>query len=199
MKIRLQRLVVLLAVAAVWLVFRPQSAMLQAPEPSPEQIEFFEKKIRPILVANCFSCHSPQSQKLRGGLWLDSREAVLRGGASGTPAITPGDPEKSLLVKGDPLRDSKLQMPPGGKLSDQEIADLETWIKRGAAMPVSIASVTPPAAYDFEGGEEVLGPFDHSKHSTPAVGSRSCVGEKPDRPVRSRKARRKEAASRRGC
>lgn len=150
MKIRYQRLAVLFAFAAVWLALRPAPAFVQSSEPTREQIEFFEKKVRPVLANNCFGCHSAQSQKLRGGLRLDSRESMLSGGTSGIPAITPGDPEKSQLIKAIRYTDSKLQMPPGEKLSNQEIADLESWIKQGAPMSGSAVAAAPAKpAYDF--------------------------------------------------
>src|SRR5688572_10623651 len=66
---------------------------VQAQEPG---LDFFEKKIRPVLVENCYSCHSEQSKKTRGGLLLDTKEAVLKGGDTG-PAIAPGKPDESLL------------------------------------------------------------------------------------------------------
>jgi len=82
-------------------------------QPTPAQIQFFENKIRPILVDNCYKCHSQQAEKVRGGLFLDSREGVLKGGTTG-PGIVPGDPEKSLLIKAIRYSDPDLQMPPKG-------------------------------------------------------------------------------------
>ncbi len=102
---------------------------------SPEGIEFFEKKIRPILADNCYTCHSLNTKKLRGGLLLDSREGLRKGGTSGA-AIEPGDPDKSLLIKAVRYTDEKLQMPPKGKkLAAEKIADLEAWVKMGAPDP----------------------------------------------------------------
>src|SRR5262245_31554624 len=69
-----------------------------ATKPSPEGVEFFEKKVRPVLVKHCYSCHSADATKLKGELRLDTRAGVLKGGASG-PAIVPGEPAKSLLIK----------------------------------------------------------------------------------------------------
>src|ERR1051325_9667727 len=71
---------------------------LCAAEPSAGDIEFFEKKIRPLLVDNCYECHSQNAKKIKGGLLLDTREGVLKGGDNG-PAIVPGDPEILLLIK----------------------------------------------------------------------------------------------------
>ena len=76
-----------------------------------EGVEFFEKRIRPLLVENCYKCHSAQSEKVKGGLLLDTREGVLKGGDTGA-AIVPGDPEKSLLIKAVRYTDKDLQMPP---------------------------------------------------------------------------------------
>lgn len=98
-------------------------------------LEFFETKVRPILVDHCYKCHSPEAEKIKGGLLLDTREHLLKGGDTG-PAILPGDPEKSLLIKAVRYSDENLQMPPKGKkLSEEQIADLETWVKMGAPDP----------------------------------------------------------------
>ncbi len=99
--------------------------------PSPAAVAFFESKVRPVLAENCFQCHGAKKQ--RGGLRLDSRGAILEGGDLG-PAVVPGDPGKSLLVKaighgGD------LKMPPTKKLPAQQIADLTQWVKIGAPWP----------------------------------------------------------------
>ncbi len=91
-------------------------------------------KARPVLAEKCFSCHSHAANKSKGGLVLDSREAMLHGGDSG-PAVVPGEPEKSLLIKAVNYADENLQMPPKGKLSDTEIAALTDWIKGGATWP----------------------------------------------------------------
>ena len=108
---------------------------LRASGPEPAALEFFEKKIRPVLVENCYKCHSAQAEKVKGGLMLDTRDGLLKGGESG-PAIVPGDPEKSLLIKAVRYGDENLQMPPKGKkLAPEQIADLESWVKSGAADP----------------------------------------------------------------
>src|SRR3974390_1944257 len=105
---------------------------LLAADPTPAQLQFFENHIRPVLAENCYKCHSQQAEKVKGGLLLDSREGVLKGGGTG-PAIVPGDPEKSLLIKAIRYTDADLQMPPkGNKLPDTAIADLTAWVKMGA-------------------------------------------------------------------
>lgn len=109
--------------------------LLQAAEPTAEQTEFFEKKIRGVLVERCYKCHSQESEKVKGGLLLDSRAGMLKGGDNG-PVIVPGDPDRSLLIKAVRYADEDLQMPPKNKkLPDQEIADLEAWVKMGAPDP----------------------------------------------------------------
>ena len=106
-------------------------------EPSPEQAAFFESKIRPILTDNCYKCHSLEKGKSKGGLTLDTREGLLKGGEDG-PAIKPGNPADSPLIKAINYQDKDLQMPPskdGGKLADTQIAALTEWVKMGAPDP----------------------------------------------------------------
>ena len=105
------------------------------PQLTAAQTEFFESKVRPVLAKNCYKCHSTESTKVKGGLLLDTRDGLLKGGDTGA-AIVAGDPEKSLLVKAIRYSDPDLQMPPKGeKLNDQQIADLVTWVKMGAPDP----------------------------------------------------------------
>ncbi len=94
-------------------------------------VEFFETKIRPVLVQHCYECHSAKAKKVRGGLRLDSRARLLAGGDRG-PAVVPGDPDKSLLLEAVGYKNPDLQMPKDGKLSDAVIADLAAWVKKGA-------------------------------------------------------------------
>src|SRR2546426_2821312 len=90
---------------------------------------FFEKNVRPLLAQQCQSCHSSPASPM-GGLRLDSREAILHGGARG-PAIVPGKPAESLLLRA--VRHTEaLRMPPSGKLNDAEITALAQWIEMGA-------------------------------------------------------------------
>jgi hypothetical protein len=105
-----------------------------------ESSEFFEQKIRPILSDNCYKCHSATSEKIKGGLLLDTREGVLKGGDTG-PALIAGDPDKSLLIKAVRYTGKDLQMPPGDKpLAAEQVHDLETWVKMGAPDPRDGAS-----------------------------------------------------------
>lgn len=100
---------------------------------SQENLEFFEAKIRPILVTHCYACHSKDSKEIKGGLRLDTRAGMRQGGESGAATVIPKDPGASLLLSA--LRHDEFEMPPQGKLPDKVIADFETWIKQGAADP----------------------------------------------------------------
>ncbi len=96
--------------------------------------DLFQTRILPLLTQRCHECHSHASKKSKAGLMLDSLGALLKGGDSG-PAVVPGDPEKSLLIRAVRQGDPKLQMPPKGKLSETEITLLATWIREGARGP----------------------------------------------------------------
>jgi len=100
--------------------------------PDPDNVEFFEKRIRPVLVENCYKCHGNGNKK--GKLQLDSRAGMLKGGETG-PVIVPGQPDNSLLIKAIRYTDDRLRMPPKSKLSDANIADFITWVKSGALWP----------------------------------------------------------------
>ena len=115
-------------------------------KPGPEQVEFFEANVRPILVTHCLGCHGPEKQK--GNLRLDSSDAMRTGGDGG-PAVAPGDPEQSPLI--EVIRyDGPTQMPPKGKLGDVEIAALTEWVKTGAHWPTTGAEVgTTPTAKEW--------------------------------------------------
>jgi hypothetical protein len=116
----------------------------------PKGLEFFEKNVRPVLATHCFSCHSADAKKLKGGLRLDSRDAVLKGGDNG-PAVVPGDVEKSRLLDALGYENVELQMPPKGKLPDDVIADLTAWVRMGAPWPAEAASNTKaPKTFNIE-------------------------------------------------
>ncbi len=117
---------------------------------SGDGLEFFEKKIRPVLVESCYSCHKVETGKPAGGLALDSIEAMIKGGESGQPAVVPGEPGKSLLMTAIRQTDSKLQMPPGGWLNPEQIRDFEVWIRMGAPAPKSEAKASSWQPYDLE-------------------------------------------------
>lgn len=101
-----------------------------------EDLEFFEKRVRPLLIEHCYACHSGDAKMIEGGLRVDGRARLLRGGDSG-PAIVPGKAEQSLLVKA--IRYQAVEMPPQGKLAAAEIESLVKWIDRGAAWPQELS------------------------------------------------------------
>src|SRR5688500_13027765 len=104
-------------------------------EPTKEQKLFFESKIRPILVDNCYKCHSLEENKAKGGLTMDTKAGLSKGGDGGA-IIVPGMPEKSPMITAVNYLDPDLQMPPKGeKLTNQQIADLTAWVKMGAPDP----------------------------------------------------------------
>src|SRR3989441_7822131 len=105
--------------------------------PTAQSVEYFEAKVRPGLAANCYDCHTDERM---GGLRLDSREGLLKGGESG-PAIVPGDPDKSVMIQAIRQTD-KLKMPKGGRLKLEEIDALTEWVKAGAVWPTFAGSVT---------------------------------------------------------
>ncbi|MEK0447688.1 MAG: hypothetical protein RLZZ399_3009, partial [Verrucomicrobiota bacterium] len=110
-----------------------ESGAGEAPSFSPDQIAFFENKIRPILANHCVECHSAQKNKVKGGLSLDSREEILRGGEGGA-ALRAGAPSESRLIRAVEWGDD-LQMPPKKKLGAEQIEDLKRWVEWGAPDP----------------------------------------------------------------
>ena len=108
---------------------------------APTQVEFFEKKIRPVLAEKCYACHGANSEPM-GGLRVDSKDALLKGGSRGT-SIVSGDPDASLLIRAIRYSDIKLKMPPTGKLPAEQIRDFEQWVRMGAPDPRSTAPVAP--------------------------------------------------------
>src|SRR5438876_9966969 len=90
---------------------------------TPADDEFFEKKVRPLLVERCHGCHATTAKKVRGGLLLDSRAGLLKGGDTG-PVVVAGQPEKSLLIQAVRYQNEQLQMPPKGKVPARDIATL---------------------------------------------------------------------------
>lgn len=123
---------------------------------TPEQLEFFEKNIRPVLVEHCYDCHSEEKGKNKGELTLDTREGIRAGGDRG-PAVVPGKPDESVLINA--IRQvGQLRMPPdsrGGPLPDEVVANFEKWVKDGAADPrdsskiVNAQPAKPEKVYDW--------------------------------------------------
>jgi mono/diheme cytochrome c family protein len=117
--------------ALALLAFGAERPALAADEPTAEQLDFFEKRIRPLFVEHCGECHG--EGRAKGGLRITSGESLLRGGDSG-PAIVPGKPGESLLIEAVGQQ-GDIKMPPKEKLDDSEIADLRRWIEIGALWP----------------------------------------------------------------
>src|SRR5579871_2591955 len=153
------------------------------PALSAAQVTFFESKIRPLLVTNCYACHSDQAQ--RGGLRLDSREAMLKGNAAG-PVLIPGDADKSRLILAVRY-DGKVKMPPAGKLRPEEIAALTEWVKMGAPWPTEkpaqgAAPANPNGDYEITPTQRNFWSFRPiKKPALPAVKNAAWVKSPIDR------------------
>jgi len=124
-------------------------------QPTPAGLAFFEARIRPVLLQHCHQCHAADAKIVRGGLLVDSREAIRAGGASGQPGIVPGDPAASAVFEAITRADPDGRMPPQGRLSDEVIADFRKWIAMGAPDPRDVGAAGPTAArreIDVEAG-----------------------------------------------
>lgn len=150
----------------------------QAADVSPAGIEFFEQKIRPVLVKHCYECHSAESKNVKGGLLLDSRAAVLAGGESGLIVVPRKINDSPIL---DALRYESFEMPPAGKLPDRVIADFERWIKMGAPDPREGEVVRPEAAkIDFASAREFWSFKPPTRHEAPDVSDSNFVKKPHD-------------------
>jgi cytochrome c553 len=126
--------------------------------------EFFEKRVRPILATKCYSCHTTSPP---AGLRLDSRAGMLAGGKSG-PAIVPGRPAESLLIRAVTHTDAKLRMPQaGGKLTQQEVADLSSWIQAGAPWPEETGTLTVTKTFHITAEQRAFWSFQPLKKTEP--------------------------------
>ncbi|MFO0280603.1 MAG: PSD1 and planctomycete cytochrome C domain-containing protein [Acidobacteriota bacterium] len=123
--------------------------------------ELFEMKVRPLLAKNCYGCHTSSAM---GGLRLDSREALLKGGHSGA-AVSPGKPESSLLVQVVAHTHDKLKMPPSGKLPEADIKLLSDWVAAGAVFPVR--AVPAPSTDEITPEQRAWWSFQPIKKTTP--------------------------------
>ena len=160
-----------------------------------DQIDFFEKKIRPVLAERCYQCHSAEAARsgmLMGKLQLETREGVQKGGSRG-PAIVPGQADQSMLIEALEYTNRNLQMPPGGKLPDSVIADFVQWVSLGAPDPRD-AKAVDTAAMDLESGRRYwafrpLSPVDPPEIST-AGPDEAAWTDSPIDPFRPRQAAR---------
>ena len=115
--------------------------------PTEQQLEFFEKQVRPLLAKHCYQCHSVKAKRLEAKLLLDSRKGQLKGGDSG-PAVVPGDADGSLLIEA--VRYESYEMPPKGKLPDADIATLVRWVDMGAPWPDEAAPTADGEHKEFD-------------------------------------------------
>ena len=146
---------------------------------TPQGMEFFESKIRPVLAKSCYPCHSSTTKAMMGGLSLETRDSVLKGGTSG-PALMPGDPGKSAMVKA--VRYEGRKMPPSGQLPASVIADIEKWVEMGAPDPrVSTASNWKPSTIDIEKGRKYWAFQAPTKPAVPVVKNTKWSAQPIDR------------------
>jgi hypothetical protein len=143
-------------------------------------MDFFEKKVRPVLEQRCLECHSA-AKKIKGGLRLDIREGWENGGDAG-PAIIPGDLEKSLIVEAIRYGNQDLQMPPKKKLVDAEREVLEQWIKIGAPDPRTGESVAKKqTGLSIEEGRKFWSYMPVAKVAPPSVRDAQWPRQEMDR------------------
>lgn len=152
----------------------------QKPVSDSKGIEFFEKEVRPLLTERCLTCHSRGSDPLGGNLLLDSRDGWKRGGDLG-PAIRPGDPENSLLLKAVTRESDELEMPPDGKMAEHEIEVLREWIRRGAPDPRDGQNGLLQKSIDIEAGRKFWSLQPHWNRSIPVPSSPYETGNELDR------------------
>ena len=146
-----------------------------------EKARFFEAKIRPVLIAHCYECHSADSKQLGGELYLDSKVGIQAGGESG-PAIDGNRPAESLLLEA--MRYDSLEMPPKGKLPDEVIANFEAWVRSGAYDPRESAEkkqASHKAEIDIEAGRKFWSFQKPELHDAPVVQHQGWSKRKHDR------------------
>ncbi len=153
-------------------------SQLCAAEPSAKDFEFFEKQIRPMLVAHCYECHSASAKKVQGGLLLDTQAGIRKGGDSG-PAVAPHEVDESLLISA--LKFDDFEMPPKGKLPGEVVGHFEKWIELGAPDPRDGPALTNVATIDIEKGREHWAYRPLVAHAIPDVDDKSWPRNSIDR------------------
>lgn len=150
------------------------------------KIDFFEKKIRPILAGNCFNCHSADTNS-KGGLRVDDRNGLIAGGGRGS-AVVPGDPGKSLLLRAVSYANKELKMPPDKQLSEEQVADLRKWIEEGAAWPkVELPDDIGKSEADYAALRKEHWAWQPLRHvAPPEVGNAAWVRDDIDRYILAR-------------
>ncbi len=153
----------------------PACGVLAAP--SAEEVDFFEKRIRPVLVEQCYECHS-EGKKVKGGLTMDHREAMLIGGDSG-PSLVPGNPDKSRIIEAIRYKNRDMQMPPKNQLTAEQIRDLEKWVAMGAPDPrepkKAVAAAATKQGINFAEGRKFWSFAPLSEPTLPAVKNTAWV------------------------
>lgn len=129
-------------------------------------LDFFESKIRPVLIEHCYECHSAEADIVQGGLLLDSSAAIHQGGDSGA-MIEAGKPAESSLIAA--LKYDGMEMPPDQQLDDEVIADFETWIRQGAVVPESDESTAPEATIDWKEARSFWAFQPPRRHTPPRI------------------------------
>lgn len=154
---------------------------------SPQEMEFFEKKIRPVLAEHCYKCHSVDAEKLKGELLLDSKWGWEKGGDSGA-VLKPGNPAESLLIKMIHHQPDVEAMPPKNKLTLEQIKDFEKWVVMGAPDPRSKKERTKidPHAYNLEKRKEWWSLQPVKDYQTPNVKNTQWATQEIDRFVLSK-------------
>ena len=137
--------------AWLWLTVPLMASGAESNSISPADVEFFEGKVRPILVEHCYECHSQGAKRIEVGLRLDSGAAVLQGGDSGA-VVVPGNIEASLLVQA--VRWQSLEMPPRGKLGDSQVSVLIDWVARGVPWPQTASDIVDGGRAQYNGSED---------------------------------------------
>ena len=169
----------------------------EAAESSREHLEFFEKRIRPVLAERCYECHSATAKKSKGGLTLDTRDGVLKGGEAG-PVLVPGDPEKSRLIEAVRYHNRDLQMPPKSRLPAEQVRDLEQWVKLGAPDPrvEPVAQSTAKRGLSVQEGRQFWAFQPLLNQAPPPIGNRqSAIGNPIDAFINAKLAEKKLTAA----
>ena len=145
-----------------------------------EPADFFERKIRPVLIEHCYECHAGDADLIQGGLRLDHPDGMMRGGDSGA-AVMPGEPDKSLLLTA--IRYDELQMPPSGPLDENIVRDFERWIETGAVDPRDADPGLLPASkveIDWESAKQFWSFQPPRQHAAPRTETSGWASNKID-------------------
>ncbi len=189
---RISKTILMMLVICIAMVFTVNTSVAKDAQTKDRGIDFFEAKIRPVLIKHCYECHAADSKSVRGGLLLDTRAGTLKGGDSG-PALISGKPSESLLLES--LRFEGFEMPPSGKLAPEIIADFETWIKMGAPDPRDGVSQVVRKSIDIEKGKRFWAFQPVQKQNIPTVSDPDWKHSEIDRFIHAAQEQQKLTAS----